>query len=266
VIRIRISKKKYRGVYRWDDIPLSQFCDLADITMPEGYEGYILADGDYGPETVDKYVDAVMGITPEQIEGFTRYYRKVIGCLTNIPVGVINKLNDENINELYEYYFRPFVVSILYNAPVIHFMGQIKDYEPPPIRSFKVKGRRYYLPAMVNIMGQDIPLAEEPIITYSEASDIFRGMKISRNDVRRLALFMAIYCRRLFERYDERKALGRQDVMMQVPMSVVWSVFFYTVRRLRESTLIIQLFGNLPETIQGVIERVRACKSTVREA
>ena len=266
MIRIRIGRKKYRGVYRWDDIPLSQFCDLAGITMPEGYEEYILADGNYSPETIDNYVDAVMNITPEQTEGFTRYYRKVIGCLTNIPVEVINSLSTERVNELYEYYFRPFVVSILYNAPVIHFMGQIKDYEPPPVRSFKVRGRRYYLPQTVNIMEQDIPLAEEPIITYSEASDIFRGMRISRNDVRRLALFMAIYCRRLFERYDERKALERQDVMMRVPMSVVWTVFFYTVRRLGESTLTIQLFGKLPETIQGVIERVRACKSTVREA
>ena len=260
MIRIRIGKKKYRGIYRWDDIPLSQFCNLAEIELPQGYADYILADGNYSPETVDKYVDAVMGITPEQIEGFTKYYRKVIGCLTNIPVEVINKLQAERVNELYEYYFRPFVVSILYNAPVIHFMGQIKDYEPPPIRSFKVKGRRYYLPQTVNIMGQDIPLADEPIITYSEASDIFRGMRISRNDVRRLALFMAIYCRRFLEKYDERKALERQDVMMRVPMSVVWSVFFYTVRRLGGSMLIIQLFGKLPETIREVISRT--CRNT----
>lgn len=264
MIKIRIGKKRYKGVYRWEDIPLKTFCDLATIEMPDGYEDYILIDGNFESEDTAKYVEAVSSLTPEQLtKSFPAYYRQVIECLTNIPKKVIDTLSRERVEHLYEYYFKPFVLSILYHAPVIHLMGNVVNYIPPDVKSFKVGLKRYWVPLTVNILGQEIPLAQESIITYTEASDVFRGMKVSRYDVQRLALFMAIYCRRFGKKYNDGEALENQDTMMKVPMSIVWSVFFYTVQRLSDSELIIQLFGNLPRMIEEVIEQVKGYKSTV---
>lgn len=224
--------------------------------MPDGYESYIIADGNFSTDTIDEYIQAVEQITDKQLkEDFPAYYRKVITCLSNIPV---NLLTDEQVDDLYEWYFKPFVISLIYHKPVIHFMGQVTIYEPLLMKWFRIGLTRFRLPETVKIMDQDIPLANEPIITYTEASDIFKGMKISSGDIKRLALFMAIYCRRKGERYNEKKALERQSLMMRVPMSIVWSVFFYTVRRLPDYTQTIQLFGKLPKQIQEVRDQVRA--------
>lgn len=266
MIRITINKKKYRGVYSWDDMSLQRFCDLSAIPMPEGYEAYILADGKFSVENIDKYIEAVAAITDKQInEEFPKYYKKVIICLTNIPVSIIDSLPVEKVNDIYEYYFKPFTVSLLYHTPVIHFMGQINSYEPPKISKVRIGFNVFRLPETVTIMDQEITLAKEPIISYSEASDIFKGMKVSRDDVKRLALFMAIYCRKKGEGYDERKALQRQDLFMKVPMSVVWSVFFYTVRRVPDTSAIIRLFGRLPKQIRETVDQVRAYKSMAVE-
>jgi hypothetical protein len=262
VIRITIGKKRYKGVYRWDDITLKQFCDLAAIPMPQAYEAYILADGKFDVENLDQYIAAVSKITEKELsEDFPAYYRKVIAYLTNIPIKVISELDNEKVCDLYEYYFKPFVVSLLYHSPVIHFMGQLINYEPPAKEFFRVKWRTYYFPRSVMIDGQFIPLAGEPIITYAEACDQFRGMKVSREDVKRLAIFMAIYCRRLGERYDEENVLKRQELFMCVPMSIVWGVFFYTLRRMPGSELTTRFFGNLPRQIPEIVQAVKTYKS-----
>ena len=270
MITITINRHKYRGVYSWQDITLQKFCQLASIPMPEGYESFILADGRYDFEkkdSVNNYVDTVSKLTDKQInEDFPAYYRQVIECLTNIPYKKIALLSTEDVNTFYEYYFKPFVVSILYNKPVIHFMGQLKDYQPEEFKKVRLGlFKTFRLPESVNIMDQDIPLAKEPIITYTEASDIFRGLRITKDDVKRLALFMAIYCRKKDERYDERKALQRQSIFMKAPMSVVWSVFFYIVRHLPDSTMIILLFGKLPRTTAEIVQGAKTYRNTAAE-
>jgi len=255
MIKITLNGKKYKGVYSWKDIDLSTFCILASIKMPEGYEDYVIADGKFSTETIDNYIQVVSKITDKQLnEDFPEYYRKVISCLSNVPA---KKLTLDQVNDLYDWYFKPFVISLIYHTPVIHFMGQVQQYEPEQIRSFRVGFNRFYVPESITISGQQIPMANEPIITYTEASDVFKGMKVSKDDVKRLSLFMAIYCRKKNERYDERKALERQSLMMKVPMSIVWAVFFYTVRRLPDSTLITQLFGKLPKQIHEKVQAVR---------
>jgi hypothetical protein len=262
MITIKINNKRFKGVYRWEDITLQRFCDLAAIPMPDGYEKYILADGKFSTETIDEYVNALSEITEEQINiTFPAYYRKVIACLTNIPNSVI--IPTDKINDLYEVYFRPFIVSLLYHKPVIYFMGEIVDFRPEPIKHFRIGLSKYYLPETVNVLGQEVPLMKESIMSYTEASDIFRGMKVSKEDVKRLALFMAIYCRKKGEEYDERKALERNDLMMNVPMSIVWSVFFYTLQFAPDYLMIIQLFGRLPKQIREAKERARDYQSMV---
>jgi len=264
MITIRVGKKKYKGVYNWNDISLRQFCDLAAIEIPASYEAYILADGKFDHErkdSIDQYLDAVLKLTDTDInEVFPGYFRKVIRVLSSIPDKV---LTNEIVNDIYDSYFKPFVLSLIYHTPVIHFMGQIKAYEPDSITKFKIGIKTFYVPETVNIMGQDIPLANEPVISYSEASDIFRGMKVSKDDVNRLALFMAIYCRAKRERYNESNVLKRKELFMKAPMSVVWQVFFYTSRRLSESRQTILLFGGLGKQIHEVVNQARTYRSLV---
>jgi hypothetical protein len=267
MIKIEINKKKYKGIYRWDEMALGRFCELASIPMPEGYEAFILADNKFTVDNIDQYIEAVAQVTDKQIkEDFPEYYKKVIKCLTNIPLRVINKLEPDKINMLYDFYFKPFVLTLLYHTPVIHFMGEVVNYEPPMIKKIRIGLRTFRLPETVNILGQQIPLANEPIITYTEAADIYRGMMITKEDVHRLALFMAIYCRHKKEQYKEERALSREQLFMKAPMSAVWAVFFYTLRRLPGSVTAIRLFGSLPKSAQEIVSAARGYKNMAVEA
>jgi hypothetical protein len=261
MIIITIGRRKFKGVYRWDELTLSRFCDLASIPMPVAYESFILADGKYDHDnkaSIDYYIEEVSKLTDKDLkEDFPAYYRKVVKCLTNIPDRYMALLNDERIERIYELHFKPFVVSLIYHTPVVSIMGILKQFEPVNIKHIDIGWQRFYLPQVVSVMNQEVPLANEPVISYTEASDIFSGMKVSREDVQRLALFMAIYCRKKREKYDQSKVLKRQELFLKAPMSIVWSVFFYTCKRLPESEMSIRLFSGLQ---RGVAETVRAVK------
>lgn len=263
-IRINIGKKKYKGYYNWEDIPLYKFIELAEIPIPDAYRTYILTDGKFSVDNIDQYIAATAEITEKQIEEeFPEYYRKVINCLTNIPLKVIHTLTLDQVSQIYEYYLKPFVVTLIYHAPVIQYFNTIKDYEPPVINKFRIGLNTYYLPETVNIMDQEIPLAKEPIISYTEAADVFKTIRFTQHDIRRLALFMAIYCRKKGEAYDQYKALRRQELFMRLPMSVVWGVFFCTAKQLPDFMLIILLFGELPKSIREKAEQAREYKNMV---
>lgn len=263
MIRITINGKKYKGVYSWGDMSLALFCDLASIPIPEGYKEFILADGKFNHDnqaTVDSYIEIAAKIKEAQLDKeFPAYYRKVVSCLTNIPESVT--IPDDKLNDLYEFYFKPFVVSIIYRTPLIHFYGQLKNYEPMMIKYFEIGRERFYLPETVSILGQDVPLANESILTFTEASDIFRGMELSKDDIHKLALFMAIYCRKKGEQYDEKKVIERKDLFMKAQMSVVWSVFFCTMRRLPDYMNITLLFGALPKTTRESVWEAQTLRS-----
>ena len=166
-IVITIEKKKYRGCYNWNDITLAKFVELVNIPIPESYRTYILADGKFDVDNMEKYIEATAAITEKQINNeFPEYYKKVIKCLTNIPDRLIQRLTPDHIAQLYEYYLKPFVITIIYHVPIVQHFNEIKEYEPPEIRAFRIGLNFYYLPETVTIMEQKIPLRNEPIISY----------------------------------------------------------------------------------------------------
>jgi hypothetical protein len=264
MITITINKKKYRGIYNWKDITLEKFSQLSAIPIPEKYEAFILADGKF-EHGIDAYVDEISKIGDYELNiVFPDFYKKVILCLTNIPESLVNILTTEQVNDLYDYYFKPFILTLIYHIPVINFMAKIERYQPEDIKSFRIGFHKYYLPKTVRLDDQDIELFDEPVISYLEAADLFRGIKITKEDIKRLSRFMAIYCRRKGEQYDESRVLERQNLFMKAPMSVVWSVFFYTSRRLTDYTGTIRLFSQ-GRQIQEVVQLARLYKNTVTE-
>jgi hypothetical protein len=255
MIKIKIGRRRFSGIYRWDEMTLRQFSNLATIPMPESYKAYILADGKFSVDNIDQYIQAVSKITDHQIKvEFPAYYRKVVSCLSNIPDKWIVKLTNDQIEQIYDLYLKPFVVTLLYHVPVIHFFGQITQYTPEQRQYFRIGLTRYYMPDTVNVGGQQYPLAKEPILTYSEASDIFRGINFTKDDIKQLSLFCAIYCRRKNETYNQENTLQRQELFMKMKMSDVWSVFFYTLTRVKSYNQSILLFGG--QGMEGARDQV----------
>jgi hypothetical protein len=265
VIVISIGKKRYKGIYLWSDMTLRLFKKLSSISIPERYSSFVVADGDvdlsYKP-SIDHYIEEISKVTDEDLNVvFPVFYKKVVQTLTDIPESVINELSIDRIEEMFEYYFKPFVITLLYSTPFVYFMGRYKLFEPEYLEYFRLGWHKYYLPEKVVMNGVEIPLAKEPIVTYSEATDQLKNMmKIGEGDADKLALVMAIYCRRKGEEYSEKKALERKELFMDVTMDRVWSVFFYIVRRQKLSSSNTRLFSDLPKGIRERVGQVRSLK------
>lgn len=260
MIKITIGRKRFKGIYSWDEITLGKFCELAAIPMPEGYEAFVLADGQYDHErkdSVDHYVRIVSELTDKQInDDFPEYYRKVVLCLSDIPEKYLTK---DLVLDICDWYFRPFIASVIYNAPVISFMGGLKDYTPESVKHFNIGRERFYLPESITLMGQEIPLAKEPIISFIEANDLFKNISLAK-ECNKLARLMAIYCRKKNEIYSDDIVLSRQQLFTKVPMSIVWSVFFCIAKQLPNYTLPILLSGT-PERLGEARKRARTYRS-----
>jgi hypothetical protein len=265
MITINIQNKRFKGIYSWDDITLSKFMELAAITLPDGYEAYILADGNYDHErkdSIDQYLAVISSLTDKQLkEDYPAYYKRVCLCLSDVPE---EYLTSELVLSLYDWYFRPFVYSIIYNAPVISIKGKIVDYTPDYIKSIRIGKETFYFPESIEISGQSFPLAKEWIVTYSDALETVKDMKF-RNNLSQLATFMAIYCRKKNEQYDDTKVAERQILFMSAPMSLIWSVFFYIIQRVIYSGILTRLFGELPRSLAADVLVVRTYRNTVQE-
>ena len=262
MISILINKKKFKGVYNWEDITLQLFCNLAAIPIPESYEAFIRADGLFNRDNIDQYIENILKTTEDDLNiVFPNYYKEVVACLSNIPQKTINTLTPDQVADIYDNYFKPFVLSLIYHIPYWYLKGQICEYIPNEVESFRIGWHRYYIPETVVIGGQEIPMKNEPVVSHIEACSAIIGLKLTKDDLKRLSQFMAIYCRRKGEKYTEESVIKRQNLFLKAPMSVVWSVFFYTIRRVNSSEDCFRLFGNLHRSIREVVDLVKILKS-----
>jgi len=262
VIRIQIGRNNYKGAYLWSDITLEQYITLAGIPIPAKYQNYVLVNERFDSnkkETVDQYMDAITEFTEEDLTvTFPEFYKRIIKVLTTIPLEEINRMKEEQITQVYDYHLRPFVLSLIYNTPVISLFGAIKEYEAPMMKRIRIGARIYHFPETVRIQGEEIPLAKEPIITYSEACDLFRESGgFTKQDIASLPLLMAIYCRPKGEAYNEKRSLERQDIFRKARMDQVWSLFFYTSQRLYGSGNFTLLFSAIPKAIKTIARNAR---------
>jgi hypothetical protein len=256
VISIEAGGKKYRGPYLWKDISLGQYIALAGVKIPEKYQQFVVTNSKFDSskqETVDNYLAELEGFTDQELTvEFPAFYKKVIATLTDIPPYLLRKMSAEKATEIYDNFFRPFLLSQIYNTPVVSLFAKIKDYEPPFTRRIRLRGKYFYFPETVQIQEEDQPLAKEPILTFAEACDLFKNSGgFSRNEIPSLVFLLAIYCRPRGEEYSEEKMLSRIELFKTASMDATWSLFFYTCRRLHGSANFTRLFSSLPKTIKA---------------
>lgn len=262
MIRIQIGRRRYKGPYLWSDITLEQYITLAGIPIPAKYRAYALANEKFDSnkkESIDQYLDTIAEIGEEELTvSFPSFYKSVIQILTDIPPGIIRNLSENQTTQIFDFYLRPFLLSLIFNTPVISLFGQLKDYEPPQISKIRIGLQVFILPKTIRINGTDNPLAQEPIITYAEACDLFKKSHgFTKDEIVNLPLLMAIYCRKKGEEYDEKRSLERVEIFKKATMDQVWSLFFYISRRLPGSGTFTQLFLTAIKPIKAIIKNLQ---------
>lgn len=261
MIDASIGTHKFEVISEWSEMTLRQFIELSTMEIPKKLESIysinpLLSSPDKKEraEAEKKWMELSISITSEEeLKIFPAYYGQVIKCLSNISDECLDLLQRQERFNIFTNVLMQFVQSAMFAKPIQMNGDNFEYYEPPEVKSFKIGTDEYFFPKSVDINGSEYLMGEEPIVSFAEASDMEVSIKeLEKNGIAGLPLFMAIYCRKQFEKYDETVVLSRQEIFKEVTMDIVWSLFFYTGKLIQESMINLGLFLN---HIQGEAKR-----------
>lgn len=258
MLKVTIGDKAYDVTNDWCDISLRTFGELCKIEAPEALlELWKVSDD------AKKYSAAFDKIDrKDRLKTFPAFYGQVIGILSSMDETTLDSLESTLREEFYYEYFHPIYISTLLSAPVYRIAGKIEEYHPEATGEFNFKDKVFGLPSSQRVFGNVIPLKDEPIVTFAEASDIMIALEQWREEgIEAMATVVATYCREIIsgvrEPYDEEKTLLNTELFKGLDMENVWRVFFCISRALEQSPNIIKTYS----TEQEAKARKRAAAS-----
>ena len=242
---IEINGTDYHAFTDWDEISLKRFVRLCNEPMPEKL--FELFRQIHDPEGYSKAFDAIS--VDESIHELPEYFGKVIEILSDIPADLIELIQAEEREALYYRLFHPIALSSVQNYPIIRdHSGSLVSYTPEDAETIEFKGEVYQLPKSLRISDIEIPMADEPIITFTEASDVVNTWrKMSERGAETVSLIAGIYLRKDGEVYDQARAMARAKEFEDMPMSDYWRLFFCISGRLK------QLVKDTPSSLERLV-------------
>ena len=254
MITLTIDEKEFKAPQDWGEITLGKFIQLCNIPIPEKLRNLWIASGGDDDEAYTE-ADKVIGVE-ETSKVFPDYFGKVMGCLTDIPQEIIDRVDGALREQFFNSHLRHFIYSIFAPYPVHLVDGQLEMYDPPYQTSFILNGATYYLPRDLKVYGDTIPLGRENAITFTEASDIEVALRnMAEGAADRLPMFVAIYCRPEETEYTEEGTLEREKLFLDLPMEEVWRVFFCIFRQLGKYQNYIQEYSKrVAEVLPGRLQ------------
>lgn len=205
---LKIQNEDYELPSSWSEITLGRSLKILGEKPPDGYYELISQDKNFN-------------FTNEfWIKTLPVFYGQMIRHLSNIPEKIIEQMTVEQRAKVF-IHIAEFVNILFYGKP-----ENIEE-----INQFTFNGSLYYLPKKITKLGIEYPMADEPMQTFTESADLLlAGMNLKENKLEYAANIVAILCRKEGEKYDERKMLERAEIFKELPMSVVWNVFFCFIK------------------------------------
>jgi hypothetical protein len=256
--RIDIQGEKFNLYNTWEDVTLERFQRLCALKIPEKYENFVRSifsdkPGDYDKATLETS-------DREWLKIFPAYYGDVILILSDIPPEVINNLHRIIREQLYEEYFYPFVVSVITGYSWYKDNGVLARSPRLNCKSFDFEGEKYFFPESLVYNQVEIPMCKESILTFSEASDIEIAItEWGQKGIDSVAQMIAVYCRKEGEEYNSDAVLERIAKFKNLPMTIIWEVFFYIAELGLKSVLVMLLYS------QGLVNRIQEVQQTNQE-
>lgn len=252
---LTINNKDYKAFDNWNQMPLSIAVKLNTLiteSLPASIKELYAITAKGGEDVAKELSDMAATITDEQlIKEFPIFYGKAIAILTTIPEDVINHIGPSDRSLFYKKYCESFVFGILHYAV---------DYNIEKIKSFTHNGIELFLPVTKEVMGQERPFFDRSAIEFTESADLEIASKQMAGGKFEMATnIIAILCRpkiqvpengsEYLEPYNEERCLERAKEFTELPMNIVFEVFFCLTQHLHLSQQ-ITLISSLKEIVK----------------
>lgn len=230
---LSIGGTEYKAIETWEEMPLStaiqvhQVIDDMPSMLRELYDHSTKKDPD------QKLTDELYAkITDEDmIKLFPLFYGEIMCTLSTIPRSVMEGMMYDWRTSGYKKYCEGLVMGIMFGD-----YSEIKN-----IKSFEWESDTYYLPTSGHFLGgnvdltkvsdqdisTDVPMQNEQTIVFVEIADLeIYSERLKGGKYEVAANIVSIMCRPEGEEYNEKKSLERAEKFKELPMSIVWEVFF----------------------------------------
>jgi hypothetical protein len=163
----------------------------------------------------------------DEIKIFPEYYGRVLKLLSDIPQDIIDLMDAVERKTLFDICHHVICLSSISGTPLFkNDEGKIEVYTPSEDESFSFLGDNYFYPKSLKLAGLSSPMENEPIITFTEASDVLSNWHQAGKGNANISMIAAIYCRKKGEVYSESIVKERSGAFENLPMSVIWRLFF----------------------------------------
>ena len=242
MLNFEAGEKTHKVAENWGEIKLSQAIAIMEVVkeFPEALrELYTLAGIE---EQKERFNEIEASFDDEHIY-------KIIPELYGRIITIISDVSDDDINlwppNFRVLFYRQYVFNFVYG------LVEMPDFKAEGLIDFEFKGETYFLPESRNIMGNVQPFANVSALEFAEVADMeIHSRKLENGKYEAAANIVAILCRPIGEDYDEQKALERAETFFDLPMNIVWEVFFYSLSALvlwRQQDLIYLMEAQLKE-------------------
>lgn len=209
-----IDKKNYRLKIAWNTVTLNDATSIAKLNLPEGF---ITGDFKQSP----------------------RQMIEVLAILSNCPIEVLSQTDEISIISLYEIVH--YMVNQLYTF-------NLDDYNPIGVQEIRFKGKRFLMPKTILIDDKPIFCYDEPCKKIIESNNLIQLISEMKHEgIDKMRYICAMYLNEKGKRgYDAEVIEKRANLFRELPMTIVWDVFFFIYSSL-SSYMIATVIPSLKE-------------------
>jgi len=214
-MKINIGNNSYIIRENWT---LREAIKITELKIPESlrelYDSILLND------KLKSYKELHKKLTSEQLyKEHPKYYGEIIKIISDIPDEVIEIIDPLSRIEYFTDYIEPQFLDVYFATP--------NNYQCQDIESFEFKGETYYFPESLKLFDKHIPAYKETALSFTEASDLMTKVhNLKNNGISAMAEIIAVYCRKKNEAYSEQLVIERSELFKDLPLEIIWEVFF----------------------------------------
>ncbi len=249
---VELNGSDYHIATTWDDLTLRKAIALAKLAkkMPEKLaEAYKqLVDPEVAKEATDAVREIEKTLThKERTKVMPKFYGEVLAICSDIKKKDLDTMPHEWRTGIYQQYLEPFVFGCRHyphnyqcqNLPHFFFdMGRVFDEDGKEVKkSYKRQLVKFFLPENTKGLTGSTPMGNEQAVVWTESADLEHFSKeMEAGNLTHAANICTVIARPMdlngkIEEYDEKKILARAAHFLDLPMSVVWEVFFCFIVR-----------------------------------
>ena len=232
-----------------ENLTLKDAIELMELPMPESltklYNSILLNDKQ------KTYNDLQKKLTPDQIyKEHPKFYGEALMLVSDIPKEVMDFIDPLSRIEFFTDYLEADFLDIYFGIP--------NNYKSQYISEFTFKDVEYLMPKSLKVLDKYIPAYNETALSFTEAADIMATVhNLEDQGIKAMSSVIAIYCRKENEEYNEKLVIERSELFKDLPLQIVWEVFFCMIKLLDTSAKQLITYTNLASEVlkkQEVLE------------